>query len=161
MAELSPDWRSRLQRRIASLDRDLPPDLDDLIVGKAEEVADMDGVALHHGKQPFLASRQAPAVLAADHRLMADIVGDIVEIDIAAERLASSEQFGNMRTLHQAEACFRAPEIRGELLDGHPVARGDPWDRQDLDTPHKHMLVQRPVAPDMPVHHRRRTLFGP
>jgi len=33
--------------RLAS-NRDLPPDLDDLIGGKAEEIADMDRVALHH-----------------------------------------------------------------------------------------------------------------
>lgn len=80
-------------------DRNLPPDLDDLIVRQAEEVADVDGVALHDGEEPLLPCRQAPAVLAADHRLMTDVVGDIVEIDRAAQRSTGGEQFRDMRPL--------------------------------------------------------------
>src|SRR5262249_51916575 len=45
-------------------DRNLPPDLDDLVGRQAEEIADMDGVALHHGKDPLLPRWQAAAVLA-------------------------------------------------------------------------------------------------
>ena len=68
-------------RRAGALsNRNLSPDLDNLIAGKTEEVADMDGVALHHGEEPLLPGRQAEAVLAADHRLMADIIGDVVKI---------------------------------------------------------------------------------
>jgi hypothetical protein len=36
------------------LNRNLPPDLNDLIAGEAKEVANMDGVALHHSEEPFL-----------------------------------------------------------------------------------------------------------
>src|ERR1700738_2429931 len=56
--EEAADERRRDVRRIRlctqgrALDRNLPPDLDDLIVGQAEEVADMNGVALHHGEDP-------------------------------------------------------------------------------------------------------------
>ena len=50
--------------------RDLPPDFDDALVRQAQEVADMDGVALHDSKEPFLPCGKAFAVLAADHRLM-------------------------------------------------------------------------------------------
>jgi hypothetical protein len=42
-----------------SLNRYLPPDLDDLIIGQAEEVADMHGIALHDGEEPLLPGRQA------------------------------------------------------------------------------------------------------
>src|ERR1700687_491383 len=104
------------------LDRDLPPDLDDLIVGQAEEVADVDGVALHNGEEPLLPGRQAHAVLAADHGLVADVVGHIVEIDGAAQRFAGGEQFRDMRPLPEAETRLRAPVIRRDFLDGHAVA---------------------------------------
>src|SRR5665647_2495301 len=33
------------------LDRNLPPNLNDLITGKAKEIADMDSVALHDGEE--------------------------------------------------------------------------------------------------------------
>ena len=108
------------------LDRNLPPDLYDLIVGKIEEVADMSGVALHYGEEPLLPGRQTLAVLAANHRFMADVISHVAEIDRASQRLAGGEQFRDMRTLHEAEARFRAPEIRRDLLDRHAVAGGDP-----------------------------------
>ncbi len=77
--------------RPSGLDRNLSADLDDLIGGQAEEVTDMDGIAFHHGKYPFLPGRQAPAILAMDHRFMADIIGDVAKVDGAAERLAGRE----------------------------------------------------------------------
>src|SRR5260370_40827990 len=96
------------------------------MVGKAEEVADMDGVALHHSEQPLLPGRQAQAVLAADDRFAADVISDIVEVDRAPKRFAGGEQFRNMRTLHEAETGFRAPEIWCDFFDRHPIARRDP-----------------------------------
>src|ERR1700679_3226711 len=93
------------------LDRNLASNLDDLIGRQAEEVADMDGVALHHGEQPLLPLRQAQAVFAADHRFMTDIIRHIVEIDRTPQRFTGGEQFRNMGPLHEAETRFRAPEI--------------------------------------------------
>jgi len=117
-----PIFNDDNSRPALASDRNLPPDLDHLIAGQAEEVADMDGVALHHGEEPLLPGRQAQAVLAADHRLMADIIGDVVEIDRAAQRFAGGEQLGNVGTLHESETRFRAPEIRRDFLDSHAVA---------------------------------------
>src|ERR1700747_562324 len=87
--------------RAAQLDRDLPSDLDDLIGGQAEEIADMDRVALHHGEERLLPCGKALAVLAADHRFMADVIGDVIEIDRAPQRFAGREQLRNMRALHE------------------------------------------------------------
>src|SRR5581483_7161550 len=52
------------------LDRDLTPDLDHLVVRKAEEIADMLRIALHQRKQPLLPGRQALAVFSRDHGFM-------------------------------------------------------------------------------------------
>ena len=73
------------------LDRNLPPDLNDLIGWQAEEVTDMNGVALHHGKQPLLPGRQTLAIFTADDGLVADIISDIVEVDRASQRFAGHQ----------------------------------------------------------------------
>ena len=65
-----------------------PPNLDDLIAGEAEEVADMDRVALHDREESFLPSGKAFAVLTTDHRLVAEVISDIVEVDRASQRFA-------------------------------------------------------------------------
>src|ERR1700753_1504222 len=80
------DQREYTSESAFRLNRNLPPDLDHLIGREAEKVADVNGIALHHGKEGLLPSRQALAVLAADHRLVADVIGDVVEIDCAAQR---------------------------------------------------------------------------
>src|SRR3982074_1657066 len=109
-----------------SLNRNLPPDLNDVIVGQAEEVADVNSVALHHGEEPLLPGGQAHAVLAADHRLVAHVIRHVAKIDRAPPRFTGCEQFGNMWTLHEAETRLGAPKIRRDLLDRDAVARRDP-----------------------------------
>src|ERR1700688_366167 len=98
------DWVRSNPRRIrsclADLDRDLPPDLDDLIGGKAEEVADVSGVALHDGVDPLLPDGHAHAILTGNHGLAAHIIGHVVEVDRATKRLAGGEQFRNMRAFN-------------------------------------------------------------
>src|SRR3984893_16407309 len=122
--------------------RDLPADLDHLVVRQAEEVADMDRVALHHGEEPLLPAGHPHAVVAADHGFMPDIIGDVGKVDGAAERFTGSEQFRNMRPLHEAEMRFRAPEIRRDLFDREALAGWQPRHRQDFHAQHEHVLVQ-------------------
>jgi len=81
------------------LNRNLPSNFNDLIVWQAEEVADMDGVALHDSKEPFLPCGKAFAVLAADHRLMAHVIRHVADVDRASQRSAGRQQFRDMRTL--------------------------------------------------------------
>src|SRR6185437_2637708 len=158
-------FRYRFERRkrvkTKSLDRNLPADLDDLVARQAEEVADMDRVALHHRKELLLPARQAHAILAVDHGFVADIISDVVEIDGAAERSAHRKQLRNMRPLHEAELRFRAPEIRHDLLQHDAPAGRDPGHREHFHPQHEQVLVQRTVMLDMPSHHRRDTAFGP
>src|SRR6202163_1136057 len=109
-----------------SLNRSLSPDLNNLIVGQVEEVADMNSVALHHREEPLLPGGQAHAVLAADHRLVAHVIRHVAKIDRAPPRFTGCEQFGNLRTLHETETRLGAPKIRRDLLDRDAVARRDP-----------------------------------
>src|SRR6201981_3981122 len=50
--------------------RNLAPDLDHLIVGKAEEVADMGGIALHDCEESLLPGRQGGGLLAGGTPLL-------------------------------------------------------------------------------------------
>src|SRR5215472_7265691 len=93
------------------LDGHLAADLHDLVGGQAEEVADMDGVALHDREYPLLPGRQAVAVVAMDHGFVPDIIGHVVDVDRAAQRLAGGEQLWNVGTLHEAEARFGTPKV--------------------------------------------------
>jgi hypothetical protein len=70
------------------LDRNLPPNLNDLITGKAKEIADMDSVALHDGEELLLPGWQAFAVLAADDGLVTHVISHVAEIDRAPQRFA-------------------------------------------------------------------------
>src|SRR6185312_9126701 len=107
MLSLQIEPQTRMQSPSALSDRDLTADLDDLIDGQAEEVADMDGVAFHHGEDALLPGRKAVAAIAVDHRFVSDEVGDVVYIDGATKRLAGRKQLRNVRPLHEAEASFR------------------------------------------------------
>src|SRR5207253_5496404 len=98
------------------LDRNLPPDFDDLIVGKAEEIADMGGIALHRDKKPLLPGRQALSVAAAHHRFMTHVISDISEIYRADERFAGHEKLGDVGTLHEAKSRFGAADVWHDLL---------------------------------------------
>ncbi|GAC1336493.1 MAG: hypothetical protein NVSMB20_12570 [Bradyrhizobium sp.] len=63
-----------LRAKLSSdLDRNLPPDLDHLIAGQAEEIADVNRVALHHGEDALLPGGKAPAVFARDDSLTTHI----------------------------------------------------------------------------------------
>src|SRR5882724_746945 len=112
-----------------SSDRNLPPDLDDLIAGQAEEIAHVLGIAFHDGKEPLLPAGQALVVLAADHGFMADIIGHVRKIHRASQRFAGGEELGDMRTLHETETRFGTPKIRGDLNDRKPIAGSNPRDR--------------------------------
>src|SRR3981081_773396 len=63
-----------------SLNRDHPPDFNDLIAWQHKEVADMDRIALKHDEDPLLPGRQAVAVLARHDRFPPHIIGDIIEV---------------------------------------------------------------------------------
>src|ERR1700733_9398373 len=95
-----------------ALNRNLPPDLDDLVAGETEEVADMDRVAFHDREESLLPDRHAQAVIPGDHGLVTDIVSHIVKVRRTAQRFAGCEQLGNVRPFHEAEMRIRAPEIR-------------------------------------------------
>src|SRR5260370_765847 len=86
-------------------------------------MTDASSVALHHGEEPLLPGGPAHAVLAADHRLVAHVIRHVAKIDRAPQRFTGCEQFGNMRTLHEAETRLGAPKIRRDLLDRNAVAR--------------------------------------
>jgi len=102
----------------------LSPNLDDLICGEAEEVADMDRIALHDREERFLPAGQPFTVFPADHRLVANIISDIVEVDYAAKRFAGCQEFWNVGTLHEAEPRFRPPEIwRDFVLSPEGIAQ--------------------------------------
>jgi hypothetical protein len=60
------------------LNRNLSSDLNDLIARQAEEIADMNRVALHHREKGFLPGWQPLAVLSAHHGLVTNIIGHIV-----------------------------------------------------------------------------------
>ena len=71
-----------------ALNRNQPPNLHDLIAGKAEEVADVNRIALHDREESFLPRGKAFPVLTADYRLVAEVISDIVEVDRASQRFA-------------------------------------------------------------------------
>ncbi|MFY9626464.1 MAG: hypothetical protein WAJ91_19065 [Rhodoplanes sp.] len=52
-------------------------ELDDFVEGKPEEAGDVDGVALHHGKQLFFPGWEALSVLAANDCLVPDVIPDL------------------------------------------------------------------------------------
>src|SRR6516162_2438353 len=91
-ASNSSVWRLR---SIRTSNRDLAPNLDDLVSWKIEEICQVGGIALHEGKQRFLPTRQAFPVLAPYHRLVSDKVGYVGEIDGAAALLQLTQQAGN------------------------------------------------------------------
>src|ERR1700722_4511468 len=97
----------------------------------------MDGVAFHYREETLLPPRHPHAVVAADHGFMLDIIGDVGKLDRAAERFTGSEQFRNMRPLHEAEMRVPAPEIRREFFDDEAFAGWQPGHRQDFDTQHE------------------------
>src|ERR1700730_14564204 len=146
---------------VRTLDRNLPPDLNDLIVGQAEEVADMDGVALHDGEDPLLPGRQALTVVTGDHRLVTYIVGNVGNVDRAAEPFAGGQQVGNVRTFHEAETRFGAPEIRHDFPKRDAVGGRDPGHGEYFNVQHEQVLVQGTVMLDVPDHYRRRIPLGP
>ena len=76
-----------LQRALLLSDRNLPADFDDVVARKPEEIADVHGVSLHRGEESLLPSGYAHPVLPMNDRFVANIVGDIVEIEGAALRL--------------------------------------------------------------------------
>jgi hypothetical protein len=73
--------------QLPGLNRNLPPDLNDLIAGETEELANMCSIALDASEEPLLPGGQAHAVLAADNRLMAHVIGDVAQIDRAPPAL--------------------------------------------------------------------------
>src|SRR5437763_15213903 len=99
------------------LDRNLPTDFDDLIVGKTEEIADLGGIAFHRHQKPLLPARQALAVTTPDHRLVTHIIGNISKIYRSAQRLAGPLQVWHVRTYHEASPRFRAPDIWHDFLN--------------------------------------------
>jgi hypothetical protein len=70
--------------------RDLPPDLDKLIVRQFQEIAEARRIALHQGEGHFLPEWQPQAIAARNNGFVADIIGYIVKIDVAAQRSALS-----------------------------------------------------------------------
>ena len=63
---------------------DLPPDLHHLIARQLQVIADARGVAAHEGEQGFLPAGEALAVVAGDDGFVADVIGDVGEVDIGA-----------------------------------------------------------------------------
>jgi hypothetical protein len=103
------------------LNRDLSSNLDDLIAWQAEEIADMNRVALHHGEKGFLPGGQPLAVLAAHNGLVTDVVGHIAKIYRSSGGPAGLQQFWNMGTFHETVTSFRAPEMWGNFAGGNPL----------------------------------------
>jgi hypothetical protein len=56
------------------------------------------------------------AIVARYHGLVADVVGHVVEINIAASRTAGGGERRNIGSLHESVASFRAPKL-GRYLD--------------------------------------------
>jgi hypothetical protein len=76
-----------LQRALLRSDRNLSADFDDVVARKPEEIADVHGVSLHRGEESLLPSGYARPVLPVNDRFVANIVGDVVEIEGATFRL--------------------------------------------------------------------------
>ena len=128
------------------------------VAGQAEVVADMGGVALHHGEERLLPARQAPAVLAADHRLVADIIGDVVEIDACSPASApASAAPGYAGRSMKPIARVGAPEIRRDLA--RSSMRVAPTSTHGTDGFRRAARTDAragAVMLHMPDHHRRR-----
>src|SRR6202035_1398852 len=89
---------------------------------------------------------------------MANVIGHVVEIDRASERLAGSQELWNLWTLHEPIAGFGAPTVRGDFVETNPLDRPPPRHRQNTDSQNEQMLMQSAVVLDVPNHHGRRIL---
>jgi hypothetical protein len=80
-------WISRTRHGVLrTSDRDVVAEFDDVFAREAEEIADVHGVTLHRGEKRLLPFCQALPVLPANDRFVADVIGDVVEIEGAALR---------------------------------------------------------------------------
>jgi hypothetical protein len=109
--------------------RDLPPDFDDLITGKPEEIRHVGSVALHSDKYRFLPMRQPFSVGAGRHGLMTYIVGNVSKIDRTAARLELLEHVRHIGPLHESVANDNTPEASTYLCERNALVIGYPWNR--------------------------------
>src|SRR5271168_490817 len=107
--------RPQSARGEGRLNLDLAADLDDMVVRKVERVADAGRVAAHRVEQRGLPPRQTFAVLARYDRLMPDVIGDVVEVDVRVLGPALRQYELDVGYFHEAHLHLGAPEIFGFL----------------------------------------------
>ena len=100
-------------RRGVISNRDLAPDLDDPIVRQFEGVAEPRGVSAHRREEGDLPARQALADFTRHDGFVANIEGNVVEIDLSPLRLALRENVVDVGRFHEAKPRLGSPEIVG------------------------------------------------
>ena len=110
-----------------------------------QEVADPGRVAAHRGEQRRLPTRQALAVLARYDCFMADVICDVVEIDVRVLGPALCQYERDVGYFHETHLHLGAPEIsdclrQRDALGVVHARRGDDRQREG-----EHVLMQRPV----------------
>ena len=81
----------------------------------------MDGVTLR-----FLPGSKALSVLAANGRLVPDVIGDIVEVDRTPVIARLGEERGDVRPIHEAVIRVARRDIRRDHGHGQAFGIGDP-----------------------------------
>ena len=116
-----------------SSNRNLAANFDHCVGGKLEIVGQVRGVALHKSEQRLKPAWLSLPVAPRDDGLMTHIIGDIIEVDIAAANVGFFQQYWDIRSFHEAVQCRGAPEIWGNLVERKSVGLLDPRHRLRVD----------------------------
>ena len=74
-----------------SLDGKPATDFNNVVGRQPEVVGDVNGVALHRGEERLFPCRQSLPVPAADDRLVADVIGDVLIFELAPMKSGAAE----------------------------------------------------------------------
>ena len=78
----------------------------------------MHGVSLHCGEKRLLPFGETFSVLAVNDRFVADVLGDVVELDEAATIACLSQERRNVRSLHESGATSVSVKRSDSLIQG-------------------------------------------
>src|SRR5580700_1133593 len=150
----SPDLPIRKSAIRNFLNRDLPSDHHDAIARQPEEIADVDGVSLHHDIQGFLPFGHSSSIVARDDRAVADVVDHITKVEGVVLQAGLFEHGRNIRLFHKAEPRRSTPIIWLYFFHEKALRILDPRYRLGNGIHDEQIFLQSPIVFDMPDHHR-------
>src|SRR5208337_766517 len=136
------------------LNRDLAPNLDHLIDRQPEEIGHLVRVSFHRGEKAFLPFWQRVTVYARNYRFAADIIGHVIQKNVAALLLCLAQDGWNIGPLHEAKVSRCPPKVRGLQDDKQAVLFAYPRDRLDGHVYDHDTFVKRAAMFDVRGHDR-------